>query len=252
MRTTGADSCSPAPLRRSPGRRLTIGLCLAAALVPLASLAAHAQSCSSANGSNFNGTAIAGGDFVWFNAVVRVKGIDPSATTGIAFTGSTISFTAGGTTYQLNVPDSFITFSPSATAASTSFDGVEWNTVVPASFSKNVFLDGLAFQVPAGGLAGGINPVTWSGSFSSATQGMTVQWQWAAAVYTQFSTDDTVLGVKPVDGGQSNPYSNSDHAGTPEGFKRYVTGGARGGGGSNWTGSYSGTDAVVACTIEQE
>jgi hypothetical protein len=252
MRSTSADSFSPAPLRWSPGRRLTTGFCLAAALLPLASSVAHAQSCSSANGSNFNGTAIAAGDFVWFNAVAKVKGIDPSTTTSVAFTGSTISFTVGATTYQLNVPDSFITFSPSATEASTSFDGVNWNTVVPSSFSKGIFLGGLPFQVPAGGLRGGINPVTWSGTFASGAQGVTVEWQWAAAVYTQFSTDDTALGVKPVDGDQSNPYSNSDHAGTPEGFKQYVTGGARGGGGSNWTGSYSGTAAVVACTVEQE
>jgi hypothetical protein len=252
MRTSSADSCSPARLRRFPGRRLTIGFCLAAALLTLAASAAHAQSCSSANGSNFNGTAIAGGDFVWFNAVVKVKGIDPSTTTSVAFTGSTISFTAGATTYQLDVPDSLIVFSPSTTEASAGFDGLSWNTFVPASFSKSIFLDGLSFQVPAGGLPGGINPVTWSGTFAASVQGVTVEWQWAAAVYTQFSTDDTVLGVKPVDGGQSNPYSNSDHAGTPEGFKQYVTGGARGGGGSNWTGSYSGTDAIVACTVVQE
>src|SRR5439155_361606 len=39
--------------------------------------------------------------------------------------------------------------------------------------------------------------------------------------------------------------SNSDHAGTPEAFKPYVIGGARGGGGSNYTGSLSGTVAVA-------
>jgi len=50
-------------------------------------------------------------------------------------------------------------------------------------------------------------------------------------------------------------YQNSDHAGTPEGvdpsttlpFKAFVTGGARGGGGSNWTGSWSGTVGVSVC-----
>jgi hypothetical protein len=63
-----------------------------------------------------------------------------------------------------------------------------------------------------------------------------VQWKWAAAVYSQFPTDLGAIGVKPIDGG-----TNSDHAGTPENVKRFVTGGARGGGGSNFTGSYSGT-----------
>jgi hypothetical protein len=41
---------------------------------------------------------------------------------------------------------------------------------------------------------------------------------------------------------------NSDHAGTPENFKPFVIGGARGGGGSNYTGLYSGTGKVTPCT----
>ena len=35
--------------------------------------------------------------------------------------------------------------------------------------------------------------------------------------------------------------TNGDQAGTPENVKQYVVGGARGGGGSNFTGSYSST-----------
>jgi hypothetical protein len=237
---------------RSPGRRLLAAFCFAAALLQLASSAAGAESCASAIGSNFNGTPIAGGNFVWLNAVLKVKGINASSATTINLIASTISFVAGGTTYQLNVPDSSITFSPAVAEASSTFDGLTWSTVVPSSFSKNVFLDGLAFEVPAGGLPGGINPVTWSGTFTATAPGLTVEWQWGAAAYTQFSTDGAALGVKPVDGDQSNPYPNSDHAGTPESFKQYVTGGARGGGGSNWTGSYSGTSAVVPCGIIHE
>lgn len=38
-----------------------------------------------------------------------------------------------------------------------------------------------------------------------------------------------------------NPFPNSDHAGTPECWKSFVVGGAHGGGGSTFTGSYSGT-----------
>ena len=208
------------------------------------------SSCTYANGSNFNGTPIADGSFLWFNAVVKVSGIDRTIQTTISFTHSTISFASGSTTYQMDVPNSFITFSPTATEASTSFDGVAWITIVPSSVSQ-VFLDGLSFQVPAGGLVGGINPVTWSGTFISSAP-VTAQWKWGAAVYTQFSTDEAAVGAKPVDGAKANPYPNSDHAGTPESFKDFVTGGARGGGGSNWTGSYSGTQAVVPCVITPE
>ena len=50
--------------------------------------------------------------------------------------------------------------------------------------------------------------------------------------------------VKPVDSNSASQYHNSDHAGTPENFKSFVTGGARGGGGSNFTGSYSATGHV--------
>lgn len=100
-------------------------------------------------------------------------------------------------------------------------------------------------MVPSGGLPGGINPVTWQGSFSTDTPGVEVNWKWAAAVYTGFSSDYNALGVKPVDDNTASIYKNSDHAGTPENFRSFVTGGARGGGGSNFTGGYSGTSSLA-------
>jgi hypothetical protein len=84
--------------------------------------------------------------------------------------------------------------------------------------------------------------------FTTDTPGVTVQWQWAAAVYPNFSTGYNTLGVKPVDDNKASQYQNSDHAGTPETFKSFVTGGARGGGGSNYTGSYSATGSTIPCT----
>ena len=109
-----------------------------------------------------------------------------------------------------------------------------------------MFLSGVALQVP-GGLPGGVSPVTWCGNFSADQTGLKANWQWAAAVYQCFSTDLTQVGVKPVDANNLSIYQNSDHAGTPENFKNCVTGGARGGGGSNWTGSYSATGGVILC-----
>jgi hypothetical protein len=120
--------------------------------------------------------------------------------------------------------------------------------VAPSSgLAGNTFLSALAFVVPAGGLPGGINPVTWSAVFTSDTPGVTMQWQWAAAVYTSFSSDYNALGVKPVDDNQASVYQNSDHAGTRENYKAFVTAGARGGGASNYTGGYSGTENVIPC-----
>jgi hypothetical protein len=113
----------------------------------------------------------------------------------------------------------------------------------------------VAYQVPAGGLPGGINPVTWTGTMSGSAS-FSLQWQWGAAVYTQFTTNYNQLGIKPLHSTSLDSYHVGDQAGTPEGvntggtaWKTFVTGGARGGGGSNWTGSYSPTGSVSGtCT----
>jgi hypothetical protein len=193
--------------------------------------------------SNFNGTAIPANDSVWFSSVAKVQGVG-SAPATVTVDHQTISFTANGVAYTLNVPDTVLTLTPGATTATTTFSAGAWHTSVPASFSGNVFLDGLSFQ-PAGGLPGGIKNVTWQGDFTTDTAGVKVNWQWAAGVYSQFSADQSTLGVKALDDNHFGPYLSSDHAGTPENFKTFVVGGATGGGGSNFTGSYSGTASVV-------
>ena len=194
--------------------------------------------------SNFNGTAIPGGDYIWFNSVLKPRGV-PSSGGTITFTGQTVKF--GSTTEP--VPDASITFSPGATTATTKFNGgaKRWETVVPVGFGDNVFLSGLGFHVPAGGLPGGLSPVTWTGNFTT-TGGITLSWQWAAAVYfPSFANagllDYEFLKVKPVHSTSLDAYHNGDQAGTPQSstVKKGVTGGARGGGGSNFTGSYSAT-----------
>jgi len=171
--------------------------------------------------------------------VLKPSGLGATPVT-IRFTQQTIS----SANFTLSVPDASVTFDPAAASATTSFVGGIWVTRVPSSgLAGNTFLSALRYLVPAN-LPGGINPVTWSGTISSDTPGVSVQWQWAAAVYTNFSPNYNLLGVKPVDDNKASQYKNSDHAGTPENFKQFVTGGARGGGGSNYTGNLSGTAAV--------
>lgn len=211
----------------------------------------------STNVSNFNGTPIQPGSFIWFNANFTAKGI-PSTGATINFTASQVSFTADQA-YIVSVPNAQVTFDPKAVCASTSFDTQSntWMTKVPLAGSDEIFLTGMAFPVPAGfaSVNGKVQGnVTWQGNFSSATAGISVEWKWGAAVYQVFSPDYNVLGVKPTHN-DTCLYYNSDHAGTPEGvdsasgqpFKAFVTGGARGGGGSNWTGSWSGTQEAVVC-----
>src|SRR5690242_12747664 len=75
-------------------------------------------------GSSFNGTAIAGGTYIWFNAVLNPGGIPTTGAT-ITFTGGTVTFSANGTNYSLPVPDARVIYSPatSAATATTTYGG---------------------------------------------------------------------------------------------------------------------------------
>lgn len=104
-------------------------------------------------------------------------------------------------------------------------------------------------------LPGGANPVNFSGTYSAetSTPGLSIQMKWGAAAYSSFTTNYNALQVKAGHQTACGP-SNGDHAGTPEGvdgsnipWKKSVIGGARGGGGSNFTGSWSGTLSIPIC-----
>ncbi|HEY5914712.1 MAG TPA: right-handed parallel beta-helix repeat-containing protein [Verrucomicrobiae bacterium] len=193
--------------------------------------------------ADFNGTPIPAGRTVWFNSVLKPQGL-PGLPVTFRFTDSSIRSADG--TISVKVPDAVITFDPAATCAETHFINGQWVTRAPASgLSGNTWLAGVG--LPSSGLPGGIKDVTWSGSFICDTPGVSLQWKWSAAVYTSFPADMESLGVKAVDGNQDCSYTNSDHAGTPETIKNCVIGGARGGGGSNYTGGYSGTLGVTPC-----
>jgi hypothetical protein len=205
-------------------------------------------SVSTSNPSNFNGTPINPGAFIWFSSNFTVKGVGLQKV-NVFFQNQTIQFTADKA-YSLTVPNAVVTFDPSASCASTTFDtsSQTWRTIAPLSGSDEIFISGLAFPVPSGfsKVNGNVN---WQGSMSSDTPGVTVQWKWGAAVYNTFTTDYNEIAPKAA---HSNTcaLNNSDHAGTPEGtlngmsMQKFVTGGARGGGGSNFTGSWSGTVSV--------
>jgi len=185
--------------------------------------------------SNFNGTPIAGGNTIWFSSHMKVNGLGATPVT-LSITESVITFTASGQVFHLTTPNATITFDPNATHSVTSFNALTntWVTTIPSSQAgADPFMTGLAFVVPQGGLPGGINPVSWTAHFSSSDPNISGSWQFGASVYTTFSTDYNALGVLAADGG--------GQSGTPTDFERFVTGGARGGGGSNFTGSNSAT-----------
>lgn len=221
-------------------------------LAPVLAVLAHglmsgaAPATVSTISSNFNGTSIPAGDTIWFSAAFNANGVGSNPAT-LYVSNAAITFTQGGTNYQIAVPDSVIRFSPSQTTASASFAGNSWDVRVSPNSAGNDFLAGAQFTSP--GLSGGINPVSWTADFSTDTPGLTLQWKWGAAVYTSFSSDYNALGVKPIDANTGSTYLNSDSAGTPELFKTSLISGARGGGGNSYTGGYTGTTAVTPLVV---
>jgi uncharacterized repeat protein (TIGR01451 family) len=209
--------------------------------------------------SSFNGTSIVGvGNnpaYVWFNSNFTVKSGTIAPGTQIRLRHSVVVI--NGTSYD--IPDAVITFQ-SVSCASTSFDPLtkSWNTTVPAAGSDEIFLTGLV--LPLLSLSGGAT-VSWSGSIESTTPGLCVSWKWGAAVYKSwpivggdpFAVDYDAAAIKPTHSAACG-INNGDHAGTPQNpaVRSSVTGGARGGGGSNFTGSWSGTaSACLVCAASE-
>jgi hypothetical protein len=232
------------------------GLSLAL-LILAASGTAIADPCDSgitALAAGFNGTAVAPGNTLWFNSVLKPNlPAGTSAPVIFYLNNATLTLTPkGGDPTVYSVPNAQITYSPGATMATTRYDGFSdtFVTEVPASFGDNTFLTGLALPLPAG-LPPGVRAV-FSGTFTTNAPGASLKYQFAAAVYRVFSTDYDVLGIKVTHGGP-DAYPGGDHAGVPENYARLpknVIGGGTGGGSGNFTGSYSATATVVPCPAE--
>src|SRR5262249_33675197 len=123
--------------------------------------------------------------------------------------------------FTLSVGDATVIFDPNATVATTTFAGGMPTTTLPSFGLKgNTLFSALSYLVPAN-IPGGVHNISWSGTISSDTPGISIKWKWAAAVYTNFSSNYTLLGVKPVDDDGASIYHNADHAGTPENFKQF-------------------------------
>jgi hypothetical protein len=200
--------------------------------------------------ANFNSTPIPAGDDIWFDSVAKVSGVS-STPVHVWVSNQTISFTADGAPYSISVPNSTLTVTPGSNSATAAYDAATnaWDIAVPAKSggllggllsgnSGNAFLGGAEFQA-VNGLPGGIKNVTWQATFTTDTPGVSVNWQWGAAVYTNMSSDLNAVGAKAMDGsGLLGLIGNNDKAGTPENYKQYLTGGAMGSGGSNYGGTY--------------
>ncbi len=197
--------------------------------------------------SSFNNTTIPAGRFIWFSSVMdrgSFSGISGTVTFNV--TNSKITFTANNQQYTLNVPNGRIRFDETVTSASTQFINNAWETAVPRGYTNFAFMTGLSYQVPSN-LPKNISNVKWTADITADKTGIAIAWKWAAAVYTNF-TGHAGLTIKPINGNTQNPFPNSHKAGTPENFTSFLTGGAKGTGGSNYTGNYSGTNSV-SCNV---
>jgi len=178
------------------------------------------------------------GNTIWFTAVVNnIKGLPASQQAKLYMTNASITFTANDTQYNLPVPNGVVTFNSMSqgSGAKTGFDTTNsrWSTnVAKNAATGNTFVTGIAFPVPAS-FPTGIQNVIFTAAFSTDTPGMTMQWQWNAGVYTQFSPtyattgNGNILGVNAEDGTAN--MNGTDPAGTPETYKQYATFGATGG-----------------------
>ena len=197
--------------------------------------------------------SIQAGNYIWFNAIVNNLKNLGSGQVKLYLTNSTISFTANNITYNVAEPNAVVTFNSASqtSGAKTTYDltNNRWSTAVsPSGLTGNTFVTGLAFPVPVN-FPTGIQNMSWSAAFTTDAPGVTLNWQWGAAVYTSFSTtyattgNSNLLGVNPEDGA-ADPNGN-DPAGTPETYKTSVIFGATGGGGTNYTGYFSPGAGVV-------
>jgi hypothetical protein len=174
---------------------------------------------------------------VWLNAHIGTpNNLSTTQVTQIQFMG--VTFSVGSKTYQL--PDGFVNFDPHYTGSPTTvfdptFAGVgAWITTMSAShLSDEIFFDGAAIPVDSNIESGG--KATFSYTTLSNDPQVSFNWQWSAAVFTFW----------PANWNQADilAFHNSDHAGTPENktVQQSLIQGPRGGGGSNFTGSWSGT-----------
>jgi hypothetical protein len=196
---------------------------------------------------------IKSGNYIWFNAVVNNLKNLGSGQVKLYVTNSTISFTANNTTYNVAVPNSVVTFNSASqtSGAKTIYDltNNRWSTAVAASaLTGNTFVTAVAFPVPSN-FPTGIQNVTWSAAFTTDSPGVTLQWQWGAAVYSSFSTtyattsNSNILSVNAEDGSADS--NGTDPAGTPEAYKGSVVFGGTGGGLANYTGYLSSGAGVV-------
>ena len=186
------------------------------------------------SGTSWNSFPVPSGTspLIWVHMHInKPSGVPTTGTTTVDFTGVTL--TLNGTPYS--IPDGVLIFdSSNPSTITTSFTGGKWVTLINPNFmSDEMFFTGAAIPVTASIAAGAKANLTYN--VASSVTGLSFQWQWSAAVYTFWPTDWNLAMIQP--------YHSNFHAGTPLNttVQKSLIQGPRGGGGSNFTGSWSAT-----------
>lgn len=202
--------------------------------------------------SSFNSTAVGGDNWLWINA--RMTSINFSGASANApvvrvyVTGANLSFTdtTAGQSYSIPLPNAVLTFSGGILASSVTFGASKWNADFPkpgsTTSATSPFLTGLAYQLSPAGISGGISPVSMTALFSTDQAGVSFNWNWSVAAYSQMSSDPNSLGVIAADGAGMQ-------SGTPRNVTQYLIAGGRGGGVPNYTGTTTSTLSVTPAVV---
>jgi hypothetical protein len=176
-----------------------------------------------------------GGSVVWINAHISGPGnLLSGTTTTLDFTQVTL--VVNRQSYAL--PNGQILFNPAVSTPSTvvNSDG-SWTTTVSPTQGGDIFIVGQAIPVDSNLQNGGGGNTSSTLSFytNSNDSALQFQWQWGAAVYTYWPGNaNAMIAPVPTNGLQSGAPQNTQ-------VQQSLIQGPRGGGGSNFTGSWSGT-----------
>jgi hypothetical protein len=174
----------------------------------------------------------------WVHAQFKPIGIATTTSSTVQFTG--VSFVLNGVSYPM--PDGVVNFDPNAPFTSTTtFSGTpgtssaRWTTTINPNFiSDENFFVGAAIPVDPAIAGGGKATIQFTTQTDDAD--LSFSWQWSAAVYTYWPSDWNQAMIQAYHG-------NGRHADTPNNtqVQKSLIQGPRGGGGSNFTGSWSAT-----------
>jgi hypothetical protein len=184
---------------------------------------------------SWNGFTAPAGSVVWINAHIQSpSNVPTNTTTTLYFTGVTL--VVNTTSYAL--PSGEIVFMPGVSTPTTvvNSDG-SWTTTVSPTTSGDIFIVGGAIPVDSNLENGGHGNTNSTLSFTTSSNDSTLdfQWQWGAAVYTSWP-GNAAADIEPVQANGLQPGAPQNPA-----VQQDLIQGPRGGGGSNFTGSWSGT-----------